>query len=116
MYLQTLRKIDVGVIFLENDDYHKFNIQLKPNTKLTNFQSFGIPTVATGYTTFREFGGEAYLPANNRKQLFESLDILLSSRETRERLAVDGLKISEKCSIENVAKMYDRVVDNYYAK
>jgi hypothetical protein len=31
-------------------------LKYKPNTKLTNFQSFGIPVISVSYESFVEFG------------------------------------------------------------
>ena len=49
-------------------DYEKVKAAIKkykPNTKLSNFQSYGIPTISIPYESFDQFGYNAYIKIQN---------------------------------------------------
>tara|TARA_S200002703_G_scaffold160092_1_gene176970 strand:- start:15834 stop:16730 length:897 start_codon:yes stop_codon:yes gene_type:complete len=100
------KKIDIGLIFLENFGYFSEVMKYKPNNKLTNFQSFGIPTISCEYESFTEFGGKSYIRVDTLDDVYVALEKLICSYEDRKRLSVDGLKTSQKFSIDNIFKFY----------
>lgn len=109
----ALRSIDVGVIYVEPTEHRDFVLQHKPNTKLSNFQSYGIPTVASRYASFIEFGGQA----NHAWQLEEDadgflnkLEMLLMSRNLREWTSQAAYVVGCELHIDNVLNYYSDVL------
>lgn len=85
---------------------------LKPNEKLSNGQSFGIPMVCSPHTSYIEYGGlpdEAWIKAETGDELVDRLDALLSNHDLRARIRENGLIVGEKLHIENVALLYDEL-------
>jgi hypothetical protein len=110
---KLLQTIDVGVIFMDTEGYREYVIRHKPNVKLNNFQSYGIPTVACGYHSFYEFGGkpgENWLLANDSKTFISSVENLILDKNLRKTLSHNCVNITEKVHIENVVKLYQNVV------
>lgn len=105
--LEAHRKIDVGLIFLENHGYYKEVMKYKPGQKLLNFQSIGIPAIACGYESFREFGGSAFLEVETLDDVFSSLTLLIESEKERKRIVNLGLKNSEKYTLEKLSRYYE---------
>jgi hypothetical protein len=83
---------------------------LKPNEKLSNGQSFGIPMVCSPHSSYLEYGGEpgeTWISADTGVQLVDSIDELLTNHDLRARIRENGLAVGEKLHIKNVAALYD---------
>jgi hypothetical protein len=104
--IEAHKKIDVGLIFLNRGDYYENVLKFKPNTKLTNFQSFGIPTIACGYQSFLEFGGDAFLRVETLQNVFDALKNVIENSDLRNSLSAAGLENAKKLSIKNIAELY----------
>lgn len=109
----ALRSIDVGVIYVEPTEHRDFVLKHKPNTKLSNFQSYGIPTVASRYSSFIEFGGQA----NHAWQLEEDpdgflnkLEMLLMSKNLREWTSDAAHIVGQEFHIDHVLERYSAVL------
>ena len=101
------KKIDVGLIFLERGGYYENVLGFKPNTKLTNFQSFGIPTVACGYQSFAEFGGDAFLKVETLEEVFEALESIILDESLRMSLREKGLENAKNFAVSKVSSLYN---------
>jgi hypothetical protein len=96
----------VGLIFLTREGYHENVLKFKPNNKLSNFQSYGIPTIACGYQSFLEFGDEAFLKVDTLDEVFTALKKLTESYSLRKLLKDKGKENSKKFSLESISKLY----------
>jgi len=114
--IYEISQIDLGIIFIDGTNISEEKIEaikkFKPNTKLTNFQSFGIPTICVNYESFREFGGNSYVEVTKYEDLVESIEILTKDEYLRQNLSRDGIETSKSLSIESVSKMYRRTIDD----
>lgn len=106
--IRDLKQIDLGIIFVKENARTNPVLKYKPNTKLTNFQSFGIPTISTLYHSFIEFGGNAWIQTGE-SSLLNDIEDLVSSPERLEKMSFDSIENSKKYSIEKVAQMYERL-------
>lgn len=111
--LKILRNLDVGLIFLDNKEKIPYTILYKPNTKLSNFQSFGIPTIAVPYESFKEFGGNAWLSATTTGDLISHLDNLSNSKNLREELSESGYAQAQQFHISAVIKSFYTDLQQY---
>jgi hypothetical protein len=83
-------------------------LKYKPNTKLTNFQSFGIPTISIPYHSFVEFGGDAWIKSSETGFMHD-LESLLSSHSLRdqiESLSIGSIENSKNYSLDKICKIY----------
>lgn len=105
--IKCLQNIDLGIINLELNNARTDSVlQYKPNTKLTNFQAFGIPTISVPYQSFVEFGGTGWISSDN---LLEDLESFLSSRDLSARIqemSETSIIDSKRCSLDSIARLY----------
>lgn len=105
--IRDLQKIDLGVIFIDGEGYRDSVLKYKPNTKLTNFQSFGIPTIASAYQSFVEFGGEnSWISSNSVDTTVSLLEALVLNSKERKEISDLAKLNSEKFEIQNLVKNY----------
>jgi hypothetical protein len=102
-----MRSLDLGLIFIENTENIPYTLMYKPNTKLTNFLSYGIPTLAVPYQSFLEFGGNAWINIENVQHLLDNLAKLMTNFKLRQSMSFDGYKHAGNFHI-------DQIVQNYY--
>ena len=81
--------------------------EIKPNTKLTNYQSFGIIPLCDDYKSFREFGRSYYLMHDSLDSLEENLNKVLGSQSFRNRISDLSYENSKSFNLKNV-------VDKHY--
>lgn len=106
-----LRTIDVGIVFAESDDTMRPRIvelmrRYKPNTKLTNFQAYGIPSVCTPYESFKEFGGDACVFVDTRKAFVEEVERLLTDVNHRLIESNRAFTVGKKFHVDVVKDLY----------
>ncbi len=92
--VEVMKTLDLGVVFAEenlsaNPRFAELMFRHKPATKVTNFQSFGIPTIAVPYESYKEFGGGAVRFVTSKESMLSNLESFLTSNNSRqiERLA-----------------------------
>lgn len=102
--VEVMKLVDVGVIFYEQSEKVPYTLRYKPNTKLSNFQSFGIPTVAVPYASFDEFGGDAWERAKSFDDFESKLEALLTNGDRRRELAEAGHQHAKRFHIDNVVR------------
>ncbi len=113
--VEVMKTIDVGVVFAEADGHLKPRFaelmkRHKPNTKLSNFQSFGIRTVCTPYESYLEHGGGASRFEDTRDGMMESLEFLIQGSSISEMERDRALAVGERFHIDEVVKLYKNIV------
>ena len=112
--VEKISQIDLGIIFLDETTMSRDKIEytkcFKPNTKLTNFQSYGIPTVCIGYESFKEFGSGAYISVNRFEEVIEWIEKLTRDSSLRKDLSDSGIEASKSLSIDLIAESYRRLL------
>ncbi len=116
--VDQLKSIDLGLIFLDettiSNEKIEYTKKFKPNVKLTNFQSYGIPTICLEYESYREFGREAYLACSNYEDLIQSIKLILQDENLRKKLSNDGIEASRFLSIKEIVKMYVTMIQKVH--
>lgn len=111
--VDALLNIDIGIISIENENsslWKDYILNFKPNTKLSNFQSFGIPTIASSYASFSEFGENCWINANSKKEFINSLDLLIDDPNKRRQLSITGEIVGKNFHIDNIFNAYNRIL------
>jgi hypothetical protein len=129
--VEFLDTLDAGIIFLEEESTEDETIEFlvggsprnvnknkrashlkrfKPNTKLTNFQSFGIPTICTEYESFREFGGQNYVSVKDLGDVQKALERLKNNIELRKKLSDSSYEHAKSFHIGEIAKKYREIL------
>jgi len=108
--IEDLKKIDIGVVYLEKNKRTDYVLKFKPNQKLSNFQCFGIPSVVVPYESYVEFGGkDSFLIANNEKELADQLNKLISDVDLRKRIQKNGYEAAKNLLVNKVIKSYSLI-------
>lgn len=111
-------KLDIGIIFVDEtvkiaqnnrNDLIDIAKKYKPNTKLTNFQCYGIPTICTEYESFKQFGENAYLQAESLNDVLNCLDTLINNPIIRYNLSNKSYEVGKKFNINNIKKLYEQI-------
>ena len=109
--INFLSTLDAGIVYLnEQDAVRSSHIRaFKPNTKLTNFQSFGIPVLCTPYESFKEFGKDVYIPLSDLSSIEVALKRLIDDDELRRDLSNRGYEHAQSFHIDNIASLYRQI-------
>ena len=108
--IKDLKKIDIGIVYLDRNSRTEYVMKFKPNQKLSNFQCFGIPSIITGYESYKEFGGtDAYILVDDAKGLEQSLTTLLNNKKVRTDIQKNGYDASERLLLNNVIDIYTTI-------
>lgn len=113
---EMLEGIDIGIIFLERNKRTTYVLDYKPNQKLSNFQCFGIPTIACNYNSFHEFGDNAFISVESIDDVMSSLTQLCSSTDMRVDLRKKGYKAGENLLISAVSSKYKDMINEVQTK
>ena len=113
--VEIMKTIDVGVVFAEsslssNPRFAELLKRHKPNTKLSNFQSFGIRTVCTPYESYLEHGGGASRFEETRDGMMESLELLIEGSSLTEMESARALAVGQRFHIDEIVKQYKNIV------
>ena len=114
-----LSTLDIAVTFLhekDNDPLYNDRILYKPNVKLTNYQSFGIPSIVTEIQSYKEFGGSSYLSSTTEDEFFHNLEVLCKDTELRRKLSMSSCEVSKKYSLEKVRNLYVSIFQHFLEK
>lgn len=113
------RSIDIGIVFAEHDNKMKQHVvdlmkRYKPNTKLTNFQSYGIPTICIPYESYLEFGEGACTFVPDKDHMLMQLNFLLSKDPTnRKQMSNEAFEVGKKFHIDEIKKLYENIYKEY---
>ncbi len=115
--VEVMKTIDVGVVFAEADGHLKPRFaelmkRHKPNTKLSNFQSFGIRTVCTPYVSYVEHGDGAARFESTKDGMLESLELMIEGGSLRVMEAQRAAKVGARFHIDEVSKIYVRIASD----
>lgn len=109
-------KIDIGLVFFEKDsskkDLQEKILNYKPGTKLSNFQSYGIPTVCLPYESFKQFGENQCRYINFMNELEFEVEKLVRDEEWYNDLSQNSIPIGEKFHIDNVVQYYKKISED----
>ena len=129
--VEFLSTLDAGIIFLEEDCSEDETIEFlvggkprdvnkqkraehlkrfKPNTKLSNFQSFGIPTICTEYASFREFGAQNYLPVRDLSDVQDALTTLKNDVDARKKLSNLSYAHAQSFHVSSISNLYKEIL------
>lgn len=111
----VFRSLDVGIVFAENDATMKPRVvelmkRYKPNTKLTNFQSYGIPTICTPYESYKEHGDGACTFVETKEEMLAALDKLLSDGNLRLVESNKAIAVGRRFHIDRIAYRYNEMI------
>lgn len=111
--IDFLNRIDIGCIYVDVRSRTIPVLAYKPNTKLTNFQSFATPTVCCRYESFIEFGENAYSLASSKDELLFLLNELVHNNEKYKLLSETSLEVGKKFQITSIVSLYNAIVESY---
>lgn len=112
--IRDISVLDLGIIFLKDSERANPVLKYKPNTKLTNFQSFGIPTISVPYHSFIEFGGDSWIKSVE-SNFMKDLESLLSSSQRGEKiedLSIRSIENSKNYSLDKICEIYLSLNEN----
>lgn len=110
--------IDIGIVFMDETaqtaragrgDLVALTKKYKPNTKLTNFQSYGIPTICVEYESYKQFGEEAYVKVETFDDACEELKMMLKDNDYRQHVGDKGFVVGQKFHIDDIAFKYEKL-------
>lgn len=105
--IDFLKNIDIGIVFINKDNRTDYVLKYKPNTKLTNFQAFGIPSVCCEYSSFSEFApSNSFLSVNSTKDMLKSIGLILNNEQKRNELIEKSLQNAKRFTINEISKIY----------
>ena len=106
----AFRKIDIGIVFLDSSTHNPELLKLvkrfKPNTKMSNMQSYGIPTVSVSYDSYEQFGKGVFVRVENIDELISEIDSLIDNYDKRSSLSGRSYEVGCEVGIDPVTKMY----------
>ena len=102
-----LKSIDIGIVFLEENDRTQYVLKYKPSVKLINFQAMGIPAVCSPYESFKEYAPPtSYICSDDIDKTLESIKMLKNNKDLRNSIYENGLKNAENYTLDKVVKIY----------
>lgn len=113
--VSIMKTIDVGVVFADGGANISPRVvelmkRYKPNTKLSNFQSFGIRTVCTPYESYVEFGDSAARFEDTKNGMLESLGLLIEGGLLSQKESDKAFEVGKRFHIDEIAKRYQNMV------
>jgi hypothetical protein len=111
--LSFLKTLDIGLVYVEKNLRTDYVLKFKPNVKLNNFQSMGIPTIACDYSSFLENSKEGtYFRANSLEEVFQSILEIINNDEKRNSIVREGYKNASKFTIDKICSLYKQAFNN----
>ena len=112
--------IDIGIVFFDKNSIkqgiYDRTLKYKPNTKLTNFQSFGIPTICLPYESYKQFGGNNCIFVENIDQLIEKINSLRLDFELYNSMSENSYRHAEDYHISKVKDLYLQIEREFCGK
>jgi hypothetical protein len=100
-----LKSIQLGITNMRNE-YTDVFLKAKPNTKISNYQSFGIVSLCNEYESYREFGDGAYLSHIDLESFENNLKALVERKDIRERISNCGFRNSDRFNIKSIVSKF----------
>jgi len=115
--IPAFEEIDIGIIFFEKESIkpgvYERTLNYKPNTKLTNFQSFGIPTICLPYESYKQFGNNNCIYAENINELEGNILDLINDTNKFKSLSEKSIETGEKYHISNIIDYYKIIIGDF---
>jgi hypothetical protein len=108
---ETLSKLHLGITNL-NSNFKEVFSECKPNTKLSNFQSFGIVTLCNENYSFKQFGANSYLRHENLNQFEDNLKIIIKDDKLRKQISDSSFENSKNFHIKSIKNMYEKIIED----
>lgn len=112
-----LKTLDIGIIYTDTDyfpnaqDAIKVSRAFKPNIKLANFQSYGIPTISVNYASYTQFGGEdAWIKIETLDELLQNIQSLITDDKLRAKISINSIINSKNYHVDLIAKQYENMI------
>jgi hypothetical protein len=111
---EVFRSLDIGVVFAESDSTMRPRVvelmrRYKPNTKLSNFQAYGIPTICIPYESYKEHGGDACIFIETKEEMLQALEKLLINHSLRLVESYKAYTIGKHFHIDEILKIYHKM-------
>lgn len=108
-------QIDIGLVFFEKDNekLKKKILDYKPGTKLSNFQSYGIPTICLPYESFKQFGENNCYFIDKFEEIEDHVANLVNDHDVYSSMSKNSILTGEKLHIDNVTKYYTDIVADF---
>lgn len=110
--------IDIGIVFFDKNvvkqGIYERTLRYKPNTKLTNFQSFGIPTVCLPYESYKQFGNDKCFFTENFDDLVEKVNSLKLNSDLYKSLSEESIIASENYHILKLKETYLQIKREFF--
>ncbi len=114
---EAFDQIDIGIVFFEKESIksgvYERTIKYKPNTKLTNFQSFGIPTICLPYESYKQFGENQCIFVENIEELENKIIEISSNQDLYFSLSKAAADVGEKYHISKTAEFYLQIKKDF---
>ena len=109
--------IDVGLVYFDAETIGKnvydAAVKYKPNVKVTNFLSYGIPVICLPYESYKQFGEGKAVIANNFEEIENALKSLIIP-ETYVEACKDAYDVGRRYHISNIVNYYKKIVDDFH--
>jgi hypothetical protein len=108
---EVFRSLDVGIVFAESDSTMRPRVvelmrRYKPNTKLSNFQAYGIPAICTPYESYKEHGYGACTFVETKEEMLAALERLLINHIVRLVESNKAFNVGKNFHIDEILKIY----------
>ncbi len=112
--IEFLSQIQVGITYMKNQYYDVFS-KAKPNSKIVNYQSFGIVTLCDMFESYVEFGSEGYLIHENIEDFKKNIQQIVENKSVRKNISDISFNNSKSFNIENIInKFYTGEILDYF--
>lgn len=109
-------QIDIGMVFFEKEEskreLQEKILNYKPGTKLSNFQSYGIPTICLPYRSFKQFGEDKCRYVETIESLEYEIENLIKNEDLYHELSTASILVGEKFHIDNVLQYYRKISED----
>ncbi|HID24941.1 MAG TPA: glycosyltransferase [Thermoplasmata archaeon] len=107
---EFLAKADVGVSFLEKNEYY----DKSPPQKLFEYMAMGLPTIANDLPTHTQFIRDGYngLIVDSAEELVEAVLKLKNDQKLYERMSKNALKEAKKYSLTKIEEKLKKYVES----
>jgi hypothetical protein len=108
--IEFLKNIQVGITHMVGFKHLQIFNKCKPNTKLTNYQSFGIIPVCNKTLSFDQFGGGLNFNYNDLQHFKEIISNLMNDKVARQNISNSCYKHAENFHISNIVTHYEKIL------
>ena len=100
-----LKDIQVGITYMKNE-YHDVFSKAKPNSKIVNYQSFGIVTLCDNFESYLEFGNNGFMTHKSLIDFEENIKNLVESKDARRNISDISFRNSKDFNIDHIVSKF----------